>query len=91
MVLRMLILKHIVHVVLYCALFLVGTMMVFDRNAWAKKLTRGQNSANRVSKLFHYSGRIFQVTGAVFGFLEIVAVMILIGGWMIDLLVGFAV
>ena len=82
------ILKHTVGLVVLIALFVLGMTMVEYRNQWAHSISHGSISSRRLCNFFMYGGRIFQWMGALLGFLEAVAVTILVSGWLIDLAVG---
>lgn len=82
---------HLSLVLLLCCLFLMGKLMVDRREHWAIALSDSPDSGMRLCKFFLYGGRIIAGVAAVWGFLEAVAVMILMGGWIIDLLVAMVV
>jgi hypothetical protein len=81
--------KHSLGVVLCIVLFLAGKLMVADCRRWGLALTRRAASAGRLSKIFLYSGKLFEVVAVVAGFVEAVAVMVLASGWLIDLVTAF--
>jgi hypothetical protein len=77
--------RHLLGVVLSCALFLTGKLMVEGCRNWAAAFTRHAASSGRLSKIFLVSGKFFEVVALVGGFVETVAVMVLASGWLIDL------
>ncbi len=85
----MLILRHFLHLVIYCGLFLGGSLLVAGDHKLAGFLVHGQTAFNRLCKFFLYSGRTFQSVAAVFGFVEVVALMLLISGWVLELCFGY--
>lgn len=84
----MLILRHIFRIVLCCGLFVLGKTMVLGQHRWAAMLAQRQVSSRRACKFFLYGGRTFEVVGFVWGFLEVVAVMVLTSGWVTALILG---
>lgn len=82
---------HLLGLVLLCCLFLLGKLMVDKRENWAIALSHTPDSGSRLCNFFLYGGRIVEAVAALSAFLEAVAVMILMGGWIIDLLVAAAV
>lgn len=82
---------HLLWVVLLCCLFLLGKLMVEQRERWAIALSHSPDSGNRLCNFFLYGGRFVEGIAAVTAFLEAVAVLILMGGWIIDLFVAMAV
>jgi hypothetical protein len=64
--------------------------MVDKREHLAIALSDSPDTGVRLCKFFLYGGRIVEGVAAVWGFLEAVAVMILMGGWIIDLLITMA-
>jgi hypothetical protein len=81
---------HILWAVLLCGVFLLGKVMVDKRENWAIALSHSPDTGSRLCNFFLYGGRIVEGVAAVWAFLEVVAVMILMGGWMIDLFVAMA-
>jgi hypothetical protein len=81
--------RHLLGVVLCCALFLAGKLMADDCRKWAAVLTRHAASCGRVSKIFLYSGKFFEVVAVIGGFVEAVAVMVLASGWLFELVTAF--
>ncbi|HEX8711956.1 MAG TPA: hypothetical protein VF730_08795 [Terracidiphilus sp.] len=82
---------HLAGVVLLCCVFLLGKLMVDRRENWAIALSHSPDSGNRLCNFFLYGGRTVEWVAAISAFLEAVAVMILMSGWVIDLVVGMAV
>ena len=68
---------HLTGVLLFCAAFLLGKMMVEQRRRWAHALTPGKSESESLSRVFLYSGRTIETVSAVAGFLEVVAVLVL--------------
>lgn len=79
---------HVTAVIFLFCLLLLGKLMVESREVWAQALAHIPVSDALICKFFLYSGRIFMGVAVVWGLLEVVAVMILTNGWVIDLLVG---
>jgi hypothetical protein len=65
--------------------------MAADGFKWAETLTRHASSTGRVSKIFLYGGKFFEVLALVGGIVEATAVMVLASGWLIDLVTTFGV
>lgn len=80
------ILLHMAGVLLFCCLFVVGKLMIEGREMCAQAVAQIPGSYAHLCKFFLYSGRIFVGLAVVFGFVEVVVVMILTSGWVIDLL-----
>lgn len=85
------VLRHSLGVALFFALFLVGRLMVVDARRWADTLMRRSSISRRVSKIFLFAGKMFEVVAVVGGFVEAVAVMVLASGWLIELVTTFGV
>jgi hypothetical protein len=81
---------HALWAVLLFCLFLLGKVMVDKRENWAIALADSADSGNCLCNFFLYGGRIVESVAAVWAFLEVVAVMILMGGWIIDFFVATA-
>lgn len=87
---RMLILRHFLGVVFFCGVFLLGKLMVAYDHKWSGVLTlHNPIGSARLGNFFLYGGKILQGAAAVLGFVEVVAVMFLISGWLIELLLGW--
>lgn len=82
------ILVHIAGVLLFGCIFVLGKLMIDGREMCAHALNHIPIPASytHLCNFFLYSGRIFVGVAVVLGFLEVVAVMILTSGWIIDLL-----
>jgi hypothetical protein len=84
------ILLHLGGIAFFCGLYFLGKLMIGHREGWAEALKNFPVSNGHLCKLFLYSGRTFEGFALVCGFLEVVAVMILSCGWIIDMLVAMA-
>ncbi len=84
----MYIFMHVAGVVLLFCLFLLGKMMAEGRETWAEALAGIPVRNAYLCNFFLYGGRIFEGVAMVWGLLEVVAVMILTSGWIIDMLVA---
>jgi hypothetical protein len=82
------ILLHLGTAILFGCLYLLGKLMIEGRELWAAGLSRISASAPCLCKVFLFGGRIFEVVASIGVFLETIAVMILVGGSLIDLFVG---
>lgn len=71
-------LRHLLGVLLFCAAFLLGKLMADRRGKLAESLTPGSSDPEQLSKIFLYSGRTIETVSAVAGFLEAVAVLVLL-------------
>ncbi|HWA93401.1 MAG TPA: hypothetical protein VG844_02280 [Terracidiphilus sp.] len=65
--------EYLLGVLAFCGLFALGRLMTARGQRWENELQ------HRVAmrKFFLYGGRIFQVVGLVWGFLDAVAVVVL--------------
>lgn len=79
---------HLGGVIVFGCLFILGKVMSEGRAEWAGYLWRIPVPAQHLCKIFLYSGKMFEMLALIGAFLEVVVVMILAGGWVIDLLVG---
>ena len=82
---------HVGGVVLFICLFFLGKVTVELRERLAEGLSKVPVSTDHLCKFFLYSGKTFQFVGSVCAFLEVVAVIILMGGSLIDLLIGMSI
>lgn len=82
------ILFHLGGAILFGCLFLLGKLMAEGHDVWAGGLSRIPLSANFLCKVLLFGGRILEVVACVGVFLETIAVMILLGGSLIDIFVG---
>lgn len=80
------ILLHMAGVVLFCCLFILGRVLIEGREMCAQALAHIPGSYTYLCKIFLYSGRIFIGIAILLGFIEVVVVMILTSGWVVDLL-----
>jgi hypothetical protein len=80
------ILLHMTGVLLFCCVFVAGKLMIEGREICAQALAQIPGSYAHLCKFFLYCGRIFVGLGVVLGFIEVVVVIILTSGWVIDLL-----
>ncbi len=74
----MLILKYVLWVVFFAGVFLLGSVMEKQSRKLAGIVTRRRNPPSGVCKFFRYSGDTLQIVGAVVGFIEAVAVLVLV-------------
>jgi hypothetical protein len=81
---------HMGGVIAFGFLFVLSKLMSEGHVEWAAFLWRIPLPAQHLSKAFLYSGKIFEALAIVGAFLEMVVVMILAGGWVIDLLVSLS-
>lgn len=81
---------HVGGVIAFGFLFVLGKIMSEGHAEWAAFLWRIPLPAQHLCKLFLYTGKIFELLAFIGAFLEVVAVMILAGGWLIDILVGLS-
>ena len=81
----MLILKHFLRGLFFLGFFLVGSLMVEATEAFPARPT----PSVRRRKLFRFSGRAFQLVSAVGGLLDVVALLLLVTGWLSELVLGF--
>ena len=70
-------LRHLVHAMLYCGVFLLGKVIVDRRRKLAEKLTSTTADSGQLSDVFLYGGRTIETVSAVAGFLEVVAFLVL--------------
>ena len=67
------VLWYLLGVLAFCGLFALGRLMTARGQRWEDAHQHGRG----VRKIFLYGGRIFQVVGLVWGFLDAVAVLVL--------------
>lgn len=84
------ILFHLGGVILFGCLFVLGKIMSEAHTEWAANLWRLPLPAQHLCKVFLYCGKMCEVLALIGGFLEVVAVMILASGWIIDAIVGLS-
>lgn len=70
-------LRHLVHAMLYCGVFLLGKLVVDRRRKLADKLTSAETDSGQLCNVFLYGGRTIETVSAVAGFLEVVAFLVL--------------
>jgi hypothetical protein len=87
----MVILRYLLGVVFFCGVFVLGKLIIDHDRSWAmslKSLFHRSAPSEGLCNFFHYCGRIFQVVAVVWGFLDAVAILVLIPDWFADLLMG---
>lgn len=82
---------HMGGVVLFISLYLLGKLAVQLRENIAGALSKVPVSSKHLCNFFLFSGRTFQVVGSVCAFLEVVAVMVLASGALVELLLGLSI
>lgn len=70
-------LRHLLGAMLFCAIFLVGKLMVERRMKLVDTLASDARNPEHLSNFFLYSGRTIEAVSAVAGFLEVVAFLVL--------------
>jgi len=75
--------RHLLGVMVSCALFVAGKLMVAGGHRLAGALAQRAVSSGVVSKFFVTAGKFFEVVAVVGAFVETVAVMVLASGWLI--------
>jgi hypothetical protein len=70
-------LRHLLGAMLFCAVFLLGRLMVDRRRRFADKLTSDSSNPEQLSNFLLYSGRTIETVSAIAGFLEVVAFLVL--------------
>lgn len=83
------ILTYVLGVAMFYVIFKLGNVIAEYRNQWAGALLHDPKSREGLSKFFYVSGRLFQSTAVVLGFLDFVAVLVLLSGALTDLAMGF--
>jgi hypothetical protein len=81
----LLILRHSLGAAVCCALFLTGKLMIADSVKWAGALPLRSTASRRLSRIFLYSGRLFEWVAVAWGIVEAAALIFVAGGWLIDL------
>ena len=71
-------LRHLLGVLLFCAVFLLGKLMADQRGKLAESLTHGSGGSKQLSRVFLYSGRTIETVSVLAGFVEAVAVLVLL-------------
>lgn len=71
-------LEHVLGVILFCAVFMLGKALVEYRLNLARTLLPLSKAPEPLSKFFLYSGRVIETVSAIAGFVEMVAVMVLV-------------
>lgn len=84
------ILFHATAVLLFAGLFLMGKLAVERRVSWAHTLTLKPIPQRRLCSFLLYGGKTFEAIALVLGFLEAVALLIVMFGSVIDQLVSIA-
>ena len=74
----MLILKYVLWVVFFAGVFLLGSWIQKKDRTLAGVLTHRKNPPDRVCKFFHYAGDAIQIVAAIWGFIDAVAVLVLV-------------
>jgi type IV secretory pathway VirB3-like protein len=78
------ILFHTAGLLLFICLFLLGKLAIEHRADWADFLTLNRVSRKRISNFFFYGGTTFEAITSLFGFLEAVAILVLMSGWILE-------
>ena len=86
----MLILRHLLGVIGFSAVFMLGMIMARRDQSWASALLHRSNPSLMACKFFHISGRCLQCIATIGVFLDLVAILVLLTGWITEILiVGF--
>ena len=83
------ILAYVLGVAMFYGIFKLGNAIAEYRNQWAGALMHDPKSREGLSKFFYVVGRFFQSAAIVLGFLDVVAVVVLLSGALSDLVMGF--
>lgn len=78
------ILFHTSGLLVFICLFLMGKIAIERRAIWANFLTLRRPTQKRLSNIFLYTGTTFEVIASLFGFLEAVAMLVLMSGWVLE-------
>jgi hypothetical protein len=73
-----LILKYVLWVVFFACAFLLGSLIEKQSGKLAGIVTHRKNPPSGVCKLFRYSGDLIQIVAAIWGFIDFVAVLVLV-------------
>jgi type III secretory pathway component EscS len=84
------ILFHLCGVIVFGCLFVMGKLMSEAHAEWTASFWRVPLPAQALGKIFLYSGKFFEVLAFIGALLEVVAVMILASGWIVDILFGLS-
>lgn len=84
----MLILRHLLGVMGFSAVFVLGMIMARRDQIWASALLHRSNPSLMACKFFYISGRCLQCIAAIGGFLDFVAILVLLTGWITELLIA---
>ena len=74
----MLILKYVLWVVFFAGVFLLGSVIEKQSRRLAGFVTHRKNPPNGVCTFFRYSGDMIQIVAAIWGFIDAVAVLVLV-------------
>ena len=82
------ILLYLLEIAFLYGLFQIGRGMVVHQERWARYLAHDERRSTRLRSFFLYGGRIFEWLALIWGFLDVVAILILATGYLSDLALG---
>lgn len=71
------VLEYLLGVLFFCGVYLLGRWMTRQSQRWDHTAAQTLARHTSVRKFFLYGGRIFQVVGVIWGFLDAVSVLVL--------------
>ena len=74
----MLILKYVLWVVFFASAFLLGGVIEKQSRKLAGIITHRKNPPSGMCKFFRYLGDVIQIVAAIWGFIDVVAVLVLV-------------
>ena len=85
---QMRILGHLLNILIFCGIFLLGKLMAYQNRRWAAAISHNPGTVQDMSKFFLYGGRTFEVLGAVAGGVDGIAIVVLGSQYLLDLASG---
>ena len=82
------ILRLLLEITFLYGVFQFGRLMVARDRNWARHLLRGSKTSEKLAHFFLYCGKTFQWLAAVWGFLDAVALLVLLTGLLTDMALG---
>ena len=82
------ILGHLLNILIFCCIFLLGKLMADRNRRWASAVAHDPATVQDMSKFFLYGGKTFEVLGAVASGVDGIAILILCSHYLLDLAAG---
>ncbi|MFP5236119.1 MAG: hypothetical protein ACLGSD_09460 [Acidobacteriota bacterium] len=81
-------LRLLLEITLLYGVFQLGKLMIARDRSWAHHLLRGSETSQKLENFFLYCGRTFQWLAAVWGLIDVVAILVLLTGMLTDMALG---